>query len=129
MAEETKSGIAALIMEQLALFAQPVPGLLTDDEIDDETILGDHKVGLRIQLGKHGDKWMWATSFHCPGGGQGYGIGPKWGNFADSIVAAGSAAIEEIRSRAAKHEGGKAVIKLLNENFNPSKIPHQKISR
>lgn len=116
-------------MKQLDLFFEPPQApaakridpdgaVCTADEIDETVTLGDYRYGLRIELAQHAGQWMWGTSFHTPTGGQGYRVGPKWGNFAGSICDAARNAIAEIRDCASRYEGGQKVIKLLEENLN-----------
>ncbi len=109
-------------MQQLDLFCQaaslidPNGAVCTDDEIDDEITLGDRRLGLRIELARHRDgRYMWGTSFHTPTGGCGYRVGPKWGHFADTILAAAQCARQEITERATQFAEGKKVVQLLEQ--------------
>lgn len=111
-------------MKQLDLFFEPPPApatrridpdgwVCTDDQIFDTIKLGDYRTGLRIELAKHEGRWMWGTEFHTPTAGCGYRVGPKWGNFADTLRSALMQACDEIRARAPKFDGGNKVLQLL----------------
>lgn len=107
-------------MQQLTLFDAP-PALVDPldrvcgaDEIDDTITLGDRHLGLRIELARHTDgRFMWGIEFHTPTGGQGYRVGPKWGNFAPCAIEALQRARVEIADRAAQFQHGKKVVQLL----------------
>jgi hypothetical protein len=112
-------------MEQLDLFytlkaatasrcVDPDGRVCTDDEIAETIRLGDHNTGLRIEPARHGELWMWGTSFSTSTGGSSYRVGPKWGKFAESRGDAVLQACDEIRKRAAGHSGGAKVVQLLN---------------
>ena len=108
-------------MKQLDLFSQPAAVInpdgvvCTNDQIWDTIEIGDHRTGLRIELAKHEDKWMWGTEFHTPTGGCGYRVGPKWGNFADTLRGALVNGCDEIRTRAKQFDGGSKVVQLLGQ--------------
>ena len=62
--------------------------------------------GLRIDLARHGDSWMWATSYDTYTGGEGYAVHQKWGNFAHDRATALSIAVAEMERRITRTMNG-----------------------
>lgn len=101
-------------------------GPVVEDTAQIHTVLRlDHPklafASAQIELHPHGDKWMWATSYHLDGSngsGGGYRVGEKWGHFAASIGDATYWAVQELRHRMKDKPPSKcrrAILKWLDE--------------
>lgn len=66
---------------------------------DVKLIGGVHCPSIRLEVARHHDLWMWASSVYGRNGGYGYRVGPKWGNFVSSRRDAISAACNEVLER------------------------------
>ena len=66
-------------------------------QLYDENGRNGHANLATIELQQHiNGNWMWATSVYGRKGGRGYGISPKWGNFALDHAIAKRNAIKEM---------------------------------
>lgn len=89
---------SAPIIRPVAPYGSVVQGEAT------ETLRLPHARGgldrARIGLHQHVDGlWMWSTNWCANGGGSGYKVGPKWGNFARSRDDALHYAVAELEKR------------------------------
>jgi len=85
-----------------------------DHEIDEVIKLNHKKVNLRIELAKHGERWMFSSAISTPDGGNSYRVGKKWGKFTNSREDAIYFASAAIRKSAKSHKVEKEVDALLS---------------
>ena len=129
-------------MEQLSMLDlfRPPP-LMRGVDPDGMVIEGHIHTVLRLPHSKSGDLarievhpyetlWMWATFYQIGSHGNGYRVGPKWGQFAESMEDAIFWSVRELQKNMAKQrksKGRDAIVRWLAlyepVNWQPGSCP------
>ena len=97
--------------------SDPAGKVIPDGEVDETHSMPGLKKHERCEIQLHRDRerglWMWGTRVQFEGGGHGYQVGPKWGQFAKERAHALHWAFDELKKMAGSRTEGDAVLKRI----------------
>ncbi len=99
--------------------SDPDGKVVPEGEVDEVLEMPGLKKHERCEIQLHRDRerglWMWGTRVQFEGGGHGYQVGPKWGQFAKERAHALHWAFDEVKKMAGSRTEGDGTLKRIRK--------------